>query len=257
MVTVLLPNYKTPELTKLCLRALRKNSDFSKIRVLAVDNASGDGSLQYLRSLPWVELIERSSSEVEKLLPPAMHSTALDLALDRVETEFVLSLHTDTILLRPDWQDYLMKKINRSEKVAGVGSWKLERFSPLKQALKLAEDSFRGIFGFGGSEFRFLRSHCALYRTELLRKHTRGFGDGECAGRSIHKCLLSAGYELDFLPTEELSRYMIHLNHATLILNPEVCAARRTGTPKAFRMLQRKMDSELFAEILRDDSLDR
>ncbi len=257
MLTVLLPNYKTPELTKLCLRALRKNSDFSRMRILAVDNASGDESVQYLRSLPWIELIERTPSEVEKLPPPEMHSTALDLALSRVETEFVISLHTDTILLRPDWQDYLMKKISRSEKVAGVGSWKLEQVSPLKQTFKRAEDHLRGVFGRGRKEFRFLRSHCALYRTELLRKHTRGFGDGECAGSSIHRCLLSAGYELDFLPVGELSRYMVHLNHATLILNPEVCPARRTGTSRAFRMLQQKMDSESFSEILRDDSLDR
>ncbi len=257
MLTVLLPNYKTPELTKLCLRALRKNSDFSKMRILAVDNASNDESVRYLRSLPWIELIEREPAEVEKLLPPEMHSTALDLALRRVETEFVLSLHTDTILLDPGWQDYLMRKIGRSGKVAGVGSWKLERTAPWKQMLKRTEDGLRGIFGRGRGEFRFLRSHCALYRTELLRKFTRGFGDGECAGSSIHKCLLAAGYELDFLPVEELSRYMVHLNHATLILNPEVCPARRTGTSKAFRMLQRKMETELFAEVLRDDSLDR
>ncbi len=257
MLTVLLPNYKTPELTKLCLRSLRKNSNFSRLRILAVDNASGDESVRYLRSLPWIELIERDPAEVEKLPPPEMHSTALDLALRQVDTEFVLSLHTDTILLNPGWLEYLMKKIGRSEKVAGVGSWKLERASPWKQAFKQAEDGLRKLFGRGREEFRFLRSHCALYRTELLRKHTRGFGDGECAGSSIHKCLLAAGYELDFLPVGELSRYMVHLNHATLILNPEVCPARRTGTPKAFRMLRRKMDTDLFADILRDDSLDR
>lgn len=256
MLTVLLPNYKTPELTRLCLRSLRKNADFSKIRVLVVDNASGDDSVRYLRSLPWIELIERAPSEVEKLLPAEMHSSALDLALQKVDTEFVLSMHTDTILLNPRWLDYLMAKINRSEKVAGVGSWKLEQASPLKQALKWTEDRFKELFG-GTREFRFLRSHCALYRTELLRKHTRGFGDGECAGSSIQKCLSAAGYELDFLPVEELSRYMMHLNHATLILNPEFSTPRRTGTRKAFHLLQEKMNTDLFVRILQDDSLDK
>ena len=52
MLTVLLPNYKTPELTKLCLRSLRKYTDFNQIQIVAIDNASGDESLAYLRSLP-------------------------------------------------------------------------------------------------------------------------------------------------------------------------------------------------------------
>ena len=47
MLTILLPNYKTPELTRLCLRSLRKYPDCSRIKVIAVDNASGDESVEY------------------------------------------------------------------------------------------------------------------------------------------------------------------------------------------------------------------
>ena len=63
MLTVLLPNYKTPELTKLCLRSLRKYTDCSRIKVVAIDNASNDESLVYLRGLSWITLIERSLSD--------------------------------------------------------------------------------------------------------------------------------------------------------------------------------------------------
>ena len=49
MVTILLPNYKTPELTKLCIRSLRKYTDLSQIRVIAIDSASQDESAEYLR----------------------------------------------------------------------------------------------------------------------------------------------------------------------------------------------------------------
>ena len=116
----------------------------------------------------------------------------------------------------------LMKHITRSEKIAGVGSWKLETVPLWKSIGKAVEDGFKTLIGRKHHEFRFLRSHCALYRTDLLKKYTKGFGDGECAGSSIHRHLLNAGYELEFLPVAELSRYMDHLNHATMILNPEL-----------------------------------
>ena len=74
MITVLLPNYKTPELTRLCLRSLRKYTDFTKLQVLAVDNASGDESVEYLRSLPWIRLIERSAADIQGMPPALMHS---------------------------------------------------------------------------------------------------------------------------------------------------------------------------------------
>ena len=45
MVTILLPNYKTPELTKLCIRSLRKYTDLSRIRVIAIDSASQEVAL--------------------------------------------------------------------------------------------------------------------------------------------------------------------------------------------------------------------
>ena len=128
--------------------------------------------------------------------------------------------------------------------------------STWKAAGKAIEDGFRTMLGKKRKEFRFLRSHCALYRTDLLKRFTKGFGDGECAGSSIQKHLLAAGYELEFLPVCELSRYMAHLNHATMILNPKL-TGRRTTSEKSFRKLGSKMNTENYRRILEDDSLDR
>ena len=256
MLTVLLPNYKTPELTKLCLRSLRRYSDFSQMKIIAVDNASGDESLDYLRSIPWITLLERTAKEIEGMSPPLMHTTALDLAMEQVDTPYVISMHTDTIVHDPQWQNFLISHISRSERIAGVGSWKLETVSFWKRIGKLLEDHAKAVIGKHKTEYRFLRSHCALYRTDLLRKHTKGFGDGECAGSSIHKHLTAAGYELEFLSVSELGRYMAHLNHATMILNPSF-AGRKTSSGKAFRKLGQSMDTDQYREILLDDSLDR
>ena len=253
-VSIILPNYKTPELTRLCLRSLRKYTPHDEIRIIAIDNASGDESAEYLRSLGWIRLIERTPADIAGMAPALMHTTAMDLALNEVDTPFVLSFHTDTIVYSPDWLEFLLGRINRNEKIAGVGSWKLEFVPPLKRFGKGIEDGLKQLFGKKKPEFRFLRSHCALYRTDLLKQHTRGFGDGECAGSSIHRCLTAAGYDMEFIPPEVLIKYMDHLNHATMILNPAI-GDRRTSTRRARRSLDARM--ERYRAILADDSLDK
>ena len=253
-VSIILPNYKTPELTRLCLRSLRKYTPHDAIRIIAVDNASSDESLDYLRSLDWIRLIERTPADIDGMAPALMHTTAMDLALKEVDTPFVLSFHTDTIVYSPDWLDFLLGRINRSDRIAGVGSWKLEFVPPLKRFGKGLEDGIKKILGRKKTEYRFLRSHCALYRTELLKQHTRGFGDGECAGSSIHRCLTAAGYDMEFIPPEVLIKYMDHLNHATMILNPSI-GSRKTAAPKARQSLESRL--ERYRAILANDSLDK
>lgn len=61
-VTLLIPNYKTPDITKICLRLIRQHSDFNRIEVMVIDNNSNDESLAYLKTLPWIMLIGRKWS---------------------------------------------------------------------------------------------------------------------------------------------------------------------------------------------------
>ncbi len=76
-VTILIPNYKTLYLTKLCLRLIRKHTNLNQAKVIVIDNDSQDSSLTYLRNLPWIELIERKVVPNEGAV--SAHSRALDL----------------------------------------------------------------------------------------------------------------------------------------------------------------------------------
>lgn len=58
-VTIIVPNYKTYQLTKVCLRLLRKNTDLNHADVIVVDNNSNDESSKYLKSLKWIKFIHR------------------------------------------------------------------------------------------------------------------------------------------------------------------------------------------------------
>lgn len=252
--TVIIPNYKTPELTRLCLRSLRKHTDLTKARVIAVDNDSADESLAYLRSLKWITLIERKTAGESG---PEMHARALDEALKVVDTPFFVVMHTDTIVVSDGWLDYLLGAFGGDPKCAGVGSWKLEKSSKLKYYGQRLEELARRVFLHRrrAPEERYLRSHCAIYRTELVRRFTSGFFDGETAGRSLHRMLVGANYDMRFLESFELGAYIRHLNHATMILNPS--GDGRTSKASSRRKLADKMEDAAFAEILADDTLDR
>jgi len=286
-VTLLIPNYKTPELIKLCLRCIRKHTDPDLIHVIVIDNNSQDESLEYLRSLTWIELIERIVIPGES--PPLSHSRALDLALERVKTPYVLSIHTDTLVKDSNWLKILLSEIENYPNIAGVGSWKLEESPSLgKRIWKLVEFGVRGaayrIIGnkkkikevelqkksryyslsqdnsedlnSNGSNYFYLRSHCALYRMEFIKKYNLTFtGGDETAGRLMHSLLMEKGYRMIFLSAKFLSSYLVHLNHATMILNPELGSNSKT-IRKGLKRCQKELKSLNSGIILNDDTLD-
>lgn len=263
-VTILIPNYKTPELTKLCLRLIRKHTDQNKIEVIVIDNDSNDASLEYLRSLSWITLLERKPIANEGAI--SSHSRALDMALEQVKTPYVLSIHTDTLISNPAWLEFLLSHIQKRPTIAGVGSWKLESKSLWRQALKTVERNAQlayyhllgkshGIEGIG-SNYYYLRSHCAMYRMDLIRKFNLHFSGGDrVAGKDMHQQLVHAGYEMIFLPSNVLVNFLNHINHATTILNPEL-GSRAKRIDKGLRRIQESLLRLNGDSILLDTSLD-
>lgn len=265
-VTILVPNYKTLELTKLCLRLIRKHTEQNKARVIVIDNDSGDDSLEYLRTLSWIQLIERTAIPDEGAI--SSHSRALDLGLQQVTTPYVLSIHTDSLVKNPAWLDFLVSHLEKRPTIAGVGSWKLESKPFWRQALKTMERNvqlayyhFSGKYAHGiegiGKNYYYLRSHCAMYRMDLIRKYNLHFSGGDMvAGKDMHKKLTDAGYEMIFLPSNVLHTYLDHINHATTVLNPEL-STRSKSVDKGIRRIQKSLIRMNGDKILLDESLDR
>lgn len=266
LVTILIPNYKTPELTKLCLRLIRKNTDLNKIKVLVVDNDSQDDSLAYLKSLKWIELYERAPSPDDKTY--TNHSRALDLLLEKVDTPYVLSIHTDTFVKQPDWLDFLIRQIEKNPNIAGVGSWKLESKPWYRRFIKVIEGHCQSFYydvtgkknhtlAGKGDNFFYLRSHCALYRTELLRRYSLGFSQGDgIAGKEIHRVLVEKGHDMVILPSEILGQYVDHINHATQVLNPQLGTGKKNQI-EGLKRVKKALESFNAEALLKDVSLDR
>lgn len=254
-VTIIVPNYKTADLTRLCLRSLRRHTNLERIRVIAVDNDSRDASTEYLRSVEWIKLIERPPVSGES--GPQMHARALDLALAEVDTPYFMVIHTDTIVINDLWLDFLINRLIASPKIAGIGSWKLETVSKWKSFGKTLETFIRKMLGRKTKkETRYLRSHCALYRTDAVREIGQPFCDDDTAGKSLHLALVAAGYDMLFISSAELMKFIRHLNHATMILNPSR-NDRKTSKPAARRRIEHELESLHYREILADETLDR
>ena len=265
VVTALIPNYKTLKVTKLCLRLLRKYTDPEKIRLIVIDNDSQDESLEYLKSLKYITLIERKKQMDDT--PSLSHTRALDLALEQVTTPYVLAMHTDTFVKHSDWLDVLLAVIEKESIIAGVGSWKLENKPFIKRLAKAVEYRWESAYYHligktdhalegKGKNYLYLRSHLALYRMDLIRKNNLSFSDGkETAGKIMHKKLLDNGYKMIFLESAFLSKYVIHLNHATMVLHPEL-GARKSTIRKGLKRINKALKDLNAEQILMDDSLD-
>lgn len=264
-VSVLIPQYRTLQLTQFCLRSLRKYTDLSRVQIIVIDNGSKDASTQYLRGISWITLIEREPEPGEGVAKA--HSDALDLGLTRAIAPYVISMHTDTIVISRQWLDYLLTHIEGDPQVAGVGSWKLE-FKPWHQRVgKRVEPVWLALRTLLPSRWRrqgprntdnhymYLRSHCALYRTELLHRFGLSFGENEVAGKVLHKKLLDQGFTMKFLDIHGLAEHLRHINHATMVLNPDI-AGRKTGSERERRRVRREMEGLDYRNILQDASLD-
>jgi len=96
----LIPHYKTLKMTQLCLRLIKSHTDLERVEIIVEDNGSKDESSEYLKKLDWISLITR-----EKVIGESgaqSHSNALNLALERVSTPYVLSIiriHLSLILV--------------------------------------------------------------------------------------------------------------------------------------------------------------
>jgi cellulose synthase/poly-beta-1,6-N-acetylglucosamine synthase-like glycosyltransferase len=257
IATVLIPNYKTLNLTKICLRLLKKNTDLKKVDIYVIDNNSKDESLNYLRSLKWITLFERKGIPNEG--GPMSHARGLDLALKKVKTKYVISFHTDTFVINKEWLNFLLSPFSIPN-VAGVGSWKLENKGKLKILGRKIEFYLKKLFHLKSNPQRFdknyhyLRSHCAAYDVSAIKKVNSHFSDkNESAGKILHKKLSDAGYGMIFLEADELINYVHHINHATQAINSEFKI--RTAS-RVLKKYFNYMNQKHIKAILDDDKLD-
>ncbi len=247
--TVCIVNYKTLKITKLCLDNLKKIEAGLPFKVMVIDNDSADESLEYLKSLNWIQLVERKKERIND--GGHEHGAALDLGLELCDTEFFISLHSDTIIHKDGWLKFLIEKFQNDPKVACVGgdkidfvpAWKvlikkMGDFKTFKRKILRTPDTL-GIYRY------YNRTNCSAYRTEVLKKENLSFlmwrDKGLTAGKKLFFELEDRGYKTVGIPDSKMKNYMVHLGHATQAINSEFNIPDRTK--KKYFKAERKLES--------------
>jgi hypothetical protein len=233
---------------------------------VVVDNDSRDESLEYLKSLSWVELIERNEKKHDSSGGYA-HAAALDLALSECDTEFFASMHSDTFVHKEGWLGELMGNFEDGQtacvgggKVELTGEWrkflkKCTDFKTFKRKLLRTPDPL-GMYRY------YNRTVCSIYRTDILKKENLSFlmdrEKGLTVGKKLYFELVDRGYRTVELPDRFMKRYLYHLAHATQVINPDEFKNIRSRTRRKTNKLIKKIwNSSKVQEIINDSSLDK
>ncbi len=262
VVSIIVPHFETAELAKLCLRSIRKFTHNISYEVIVVDNASTcSQSLDYLRSVDWIRLVERTGDIATGSLA---HREAVTIGFELAQAPFVLTVHTDTIPIRSDWLSYHLDPMLADPNLAAIGTDKLVLRSQMQEWLRLVEETamwwkrFRPVRVM--NKMPYIRSHCALYRRSLMEKHNLKYNDSPTltAGQGLYHDLVGLGYECRLLDPRAVNQRVVHLNHATTVLQPQLRAQSRPvlmlrGQYRIARFFERPEIKAIFV----DDRLDR
>ena len=114
-VTIIILTWNGLAYTKRCLETLRGRTAFPDYEVVVVDNGSTDGTVEYLKSVCWLRLIENGSNL------GFVRGNNRALAECEGDSDFVL-LNNDTEIFQSDWLSRLQGSAYSSPEVGLVGS---------------------------------------------------------------------------------------------------------------------------------------
>jgi GT2 family glycosyltransferase len=113
-VAVIILNFNGLKWLPLCLSSVLK-TEYPNYEVILVDNASSDGSIEYVRR-------EFASVKIVKNSANLGFAEAYNMALDQVEADYVALLNNDSEVLNPKWLTSLVEAADSGMNVGAVAS---------------------------------------------------------------------------------------------------------------------------------------
>ncbi|HEX8771807.1 MAG TPA: glycosyltransferase family 2 protein, partial [Acidimicrobiales bacterium] len=114
-VAIVILTWNARRFTELCLSALREVTDHPSWRVIAVDNGSTDGSVQWLRGLDWLTLVENERN--------LGFSRGCNLGIAAASPdEDVVLMNNDVLVVDPRWLTKLQEVAYADSTIGVVGT---------------------------------------------------------------------------------------------------------------------------------------
>jgi glycosyltransferase involved in cell wall biosynthesis len=265
-ITVGIPQWQVKSYLLPCLRSIRKHSAKYDLEVIVVDNGSQDDSLDYLRSLDWIRLIERPEETRDNW--PSNFFTGLDCASRAARGEFFVGMHTDVFVKSDHWLDPFLREMMRDPQVGATGAWKLELSNSFYQFQKrvLGYANYRIKRFFGGrkrhvfwKQGTYPRDYLAMYRRQALLDHEITFDSVNGwigGGLSVSNQLLAADYRMGMFPVREMAQHVVHVAHGTAAVTPWRPLNHARSQQKAEARVAKLFDEPWVKSLIQDDSLD-
>jgi N-acetylglucosaminyl-diphospho-decaprenol L-rhamnosyltransferase len=120
-LTIIVLTYNSLQVVGNCL----KNLNFDKYKVVVVDNASKDGTVEFVKNnFPQAQLIELTKN--------IGYGNGNNVALEKVDTEFSLILNPDAMMFEKDIE-IVLSEMKKNPSVAMAGPLVLDNY-PIKQS---------------------------------------------------------------------------------------------------------------------------
>lgn len=252
-ISIIIPQYKTLEVTRLCLRALKKFSKLN-LEIIVVDNNSQDESLSYLKQNKSIRLIENRNASVGG----QGHKQALDIGIKAATGEWVLLFHSDTIVLKHGWDVTLLSLLDRYPNAVGASSTIRE----INRFLVWYKKPFRYIKEWR-SYYKFkleptpdkIMSYCFLLKRDFLISTNFNFesAEGDVADM-LYKTKIKGKREFLLMGRRFLDKILWHTSNVSSIFTGQI------NDPKSIKKFRKKMQglfsTELVNDLINDSTLD-
>lgn len=227
--SLIVPYFKTPEVTRLCLHSIFKFCT-GKPEVIVVDNAPDSPESAMLAEFPEIKLIKNRS----ELRGSPANFEAIDIGLAQASNDLVGLLHSDTIFLQSGWDEKYFGQLER-EKLAVVSTFEREAnpFRPWRKKVKDWWHDLRHVSQPGYEAqgklmlFFFLTSKTALRESGFVFLR-----DGHITPAHFER----TQKPVKVLSLVEISQFMWHTSNITSILTGQM------DDPKLLQSLRDKQE---------------
>lgn len=244
--SIALVNYRTLDLTKRCLDLLKKHVDAGlQATVWVVDNDSRDESTTYLKTLDWINLIENPAPSAPEQGYVA-HGRGLDAILEKVSTEYVFLMHTDTFVHDPVIFDRVLAMMRADKKIAAVGcleqthrGFLRAHWRQMSRRLKMKFRSLKLKLGMLSRppkpvQEKNIKSFFACWNVRLIRESGMSFMMGDRnPGYELQDRLIALGYGVETIDSRELFQYLDHVKAGSKSLLPQ---SQKQATVQSIRV---------------------
>lgn len=254
ILSIIIPQYKTLELIRLCIRAIKHFSVLSP-EIIVIDNKSGDASSDYLRQVKNITLIENK----RKCSGADAHKLALDLGIKKAHGQWILFFHSDSIVLKKGWDKDL---IDLTEKYPGtIGATTIYRdinsFAPwyTKLLRYFKERSSFFTYTFNETDKKIM-SYCFLIERQfLLKTKYKFYGSHGDVGDSLYQLHIKNKKLFILLGRKILNRFIWHTSNAT-----SLAAGLMSDEKSKQKFLKKKnqlLSSDIISSLLQNKTLDK